>query len=886
MIVIVDVSLHVGPVIAAAKSVMGELRQLQVIALLAEPADREGIVARLDGISSYTLDIALDPWSLPAELEKSGASVAVIGPWSRSWSSLARIRCLLEVTSSGKTLLSLGEDAQVPPEVPVLGVVLDENHSIARIAEQLQGMFSAAKVVGIIREKGAVARKLEVEFLAFFKEWDARTVRLGTSMFDEPSLIAQTVLAEGIDVVVTSLHGQSTLSAIVTGMLAAPAIHALRQPLLILPADENEPAGTVVVSDMVVNPNLGGRVLIERLGMLGRTPLHMGERFEVVGSDLFLEHHDSVLEVDAKTVADTDSLALKCTRWRTYAAFRVLRMGQGRVVVMDSGLLEDEVVLVAAVTQGMLPVFVRMRAEETLESHRERLCHRRHWPQIPYLVDASAYLDDGGALDVPVEVDSQRLVRIAARMLADGFDVVAAVMREGSRVEHQWVMTLTPDDLRQGRVREFPALASSHVSRQRILTACLMSAGNAISLDIDNRAAREALLAAIGGAQNQVHLESYIISDDPTSEAILNAVAGAAARGVRVRVLVDALHSFHEAFGLQNRLLERLSRVENTEVRSSQPVQGIPSITDLKQRNHRKSIIIDGKLAFVTGRNIGATYYTGFDEVVLTETSNHQEVPWVDVGTQMRGPIVAELQRSFLGDWLRAGGEAFRIDEIEATGEVPCRLVLHDGLEDSNTLEAFLDLIERAQDELVMVNSFPLVVEMQHALIRALQRGVRVKWLMGSTRPRWGDEKSFHGGGWGKEQIFPGTTIEVLADHLIRARAEPVIAAGGEVFEAAVKAQEGWAPALERVYPHVHAKLLVRDAEEVAIGSANIDATSSYWEAELMVVVHDAAFAGSVIQMFEDHRTSARRVDVSAGEWLSESSRRAWLSRNWPNLVG
>jgi phosphatidylserine/phosphatidylglycerophosphate/cardiolipin synthase-like enzyme len=396
-----------------------------------------------------------------------------------------------------------------------------------------------------------------------------------------------------------------------------------------------------------------------------------------------------------------------------------------------------------------------------------------------------------------------------------------------------------------------------------------------VTLELENRAAREALLESIAQARVRVHWQCYIVEDDPIAEGFMHALQQAARRGVEVRLLVDALYSRHDAFGFTNPLLHRLAKTPGFQVRGAQPLSGVPSLADLKQRNHKKLIIIDNELAIISGRNLGAPYFTGFDEVPLKQSSSYRVVPWVDASARLRGPLVGALEQAFARDWRRAGGEAFAVTSPAKAGELCCRLVLHQGLADTYTFEAQLDLVERATTRVLVVNTFPLVVELQRALVRAVKRGVRVQLLFGNVRPRWGAEQAFEGG-----------ALRELADDLVRARVEPVVAAGGEAYEVCLPALPTWQPTLEHVYPHVHAKLLVRDEVEVAIGSANVDVTSAYWESEVLLIVEDARFATQTLTHLDALLAQARRVDLASEGWRKEAVRRAWLGRNWPSLVG
>jgi phosphatidylserine/phosphatidylglycerophosphate/cardiolipin synthase-like enzyme len=70
------------------------------------------------------------------------------------------------------------------------------------------------------------------------------------------------------------------------------------------------------------------------------------------------------------------------------------------------------------------------------------------------------------------------------------------------------------------------------------------------------------------------------------------------------------------------------------------------------------------------------------------------------------------------------------------------------------------------------------------------------------------------------------------------------------------------------------------------VGSANLDVTSAYWESEALVLVHDAGLARQTLAQIDGLLAHSRRVDVHGPAWADAESRREWLSRHWPNLIG
>ena len=144
-----------------------------------------------------------------------------------------------------------------------------------------------------------------------------------------------------------------------------------------------------------------------------------------------------------------------------------------------------------------------------------------------------------------------------------------------------------------------------------------------------------ALLSAIAGAKNHIHLDMYIFEDDALGYLIADMLIDKAREGVEVRVIYDNVG----CWSVKNEFFEHM-REEGIEVVTFLPVR-FPSFTSkVNYRNHRKLIVIDGVTGFMGGMNIALRYVKG---------TNGQ--PWRDTMVRMTGTGVYALQRAFLIDW-------------------------------------------------------------------------------------------------------------------------------------------------------------------------------------------------------------------------------------------
>jgi len=559
----------------------------------------------------------------------------------------------------------------------------------------------------------------------------------------------------------------------------------------------------------------------------------------------------------------------------------IVRPGAVPLLLFDAELSDDELSAlqdVATTRTDNRPelLAVRLRPVRSCRSIRARL---QATGLAPRVVDASVVLDEGAALDVPELADAVRLARTAARMRAAGFPVLAIVHRAKQTPSTIGFTALHADDIGAPFATSLQAAAvppepASFDERIELVTGAPLIAGNRIEIELDNVEARQWLLAAIENSVARIHFQTYMAADDDIGRLVEAALARAAARGVTVRLLVDSLHGLHGSLGARNPLLGRLGAVAGIELRVGKPISGVPALEELKQRDHRKLVVVDNQLALLGGRNVSHEYYTGFDEVELGRQSMWREVPWLDAGARVEGPAVTMLEQGFLDAWRAAGGDAWPVAQCAAAGASAARIVTHHGLRDAYTLDAYLAMIDKAESHLHVVNGFPLILEIQHALLRALQRGVRVRVLTGYLTPTHG-ERLFEG---------PWSSARAAATEFVHSRVDALVAAGAEGYQFTVAPRPSWEPGLGPVRSHVHAKLMTADGRVCAVGSANMDITAGYWESELLLVVDDAGIAAAVDARIDALIAESTRVDRDDPQWRQRAERRAWM-RHWPGVL-
>lgn len=241
--------------------------------------------------------------------------------------------------------------------------------------------------------------------------------------------------------------------------------------------------------------------------------------------------------------------------------------------------------------------------------------------------------------------------------------------------------------------------------------------GNEVTPLHDGDRAFEAMLDAIAAAAGSVSLSSYIFNDDRVGRRFVGALKGAVDRGVEVRVLVDDVGARYD----WPRIVRPLRRA------------GVPTATFLPTlvpgwfpylnlRDHRKILVVDGRVGFTGGMNIDETH----------ALSLRPKFPTHDLHFRLLGPVVADLQHVFAEDWAFCTGESLDgpawFPALEADGPMLARGIVDGPDEDRDKLEfALLGALSCARSRVVVVTPYFLPdAVLISALTVAALRGVAV----------------------------------------------------------------------------------------------------------------------------------------------------------------
>ena len=347
-----------------------------------------------------------------------------------------------------------------------------------------------------------------------------------------------------------------------------------------------------------------------------------------------------------------------------------------------------------------------------------------------------------------------------------------------------------------------------------------------------------ALLAAIGEAQTEIYLESYIFADDEIGHEVASALCQAAERGIQVNVTVDG-------FGARNFAADFLPMLTSAGVRAMyyRPEIGRFHFKRHRLRRlHRKLVVIDARIAFVGGINI-----------VDDHNAPADMRPRFDYAVRIEGPTLAQIHHAVRRMWEIVSWANFKRRSRHTpisnpcctiSGEQTAAFLIRDNIRHRNDiLNAYLDAIEQAQSEILIANAYFMPgVRFGRALYAAAQRGVRITVLL------------------------QGKTDHQLLRYATQALYATALRAGIRIFE------------YEKSF--MHAKVAVIDGTWATVGSSNIDPFSLLLAKEANLVIRDALFGSelrnSLRQAIADGAHELQAEDLSRQPWHSRLLR--WLA--------
>jgi cardiolipin synthase len=418
----------------------------------------------------------------------------------------------------------------------------------------------------------------------------------------------------------------------------------------------------------------------------------------------------------------------------------------------------------------------------------------------------------------------------------DDGPLTMAAAATGRRAAASMLRASAFDALRDhGRLHEAQRAPYEHHARrvERALRRAPV-AGNRADVLVDGPATHAAMFEAIAAARDHVNIESYIVENDGPGQALAALLLRKRAEGVRINLMYDGWGSWRTPASYFEAL--RSAGVAVIEFNPINPLRH-PIAWTLHLRDHRKLLVVDGRVAFVGGVNISSVYSSSTSE---TSAGNALDC-WRDTHVRVEGPVVAELQQLFLDHWRassrRPAQPADYFPPLAPAGTQRVAVAACDSGRRRNPLyRALLAAIDGAQRSVFVTAAYFVPTRrLTRHLIAAARRGVDVRLALPGVSDVWAP-------------LAAG-----------RATYGRLLAAGVRIFE--------------RHNAMLHAKTVVVDGVWATVGSSNMDWRSILHNAEANVVIVDREFGRRMEELF--HCDAEASEEVTLPTW----TRRHWTLR-------
>jgi cardiolipin synthase len=357
-----------------------------------------------------------------------------------------------------------------------------------------------------------------------------------------------------------------------------------------------------------------------------------------------------------------------------------------------------------------------------------------------------------------------------------------------------------------------------------------LTSGNRVTLLIDGPATYAAMFKAMENARDHINLETFIIEDDETGRRFSDLLLKKQAEGVQVNLIYDSRGSFSTSAPFFQRL-----RDAGIQVLAFNPVNPLKTrgSWSVAHPDHRKILIVDGKVVFTGGINISEVYSSRFSGRKRRKPGKKAPIPWRDTDVQIEGPVVAEFQKLFLDTWQQQKGaklpERNYFPDLKAEGNALVRAVgSSPGESNRLTFVLYVSAITFSENSLHLTNAYFVPdEETVKALCDAARRGVDVKL------------------------VLPGNTDASLTLHAGRYHYSELLKSGVKLYE--------------RRDVLLHAKTAVIDGVWSTVGSTNMDFWSFSSNDEVNAVILNKEFASEMEKMFA--RDLAESHEIRLAEW-------------------
>lgn len=371
---------------------------------------------------------------------------------------------------------------------------------------------------------------------------------------------------------------------------------------------------------------------------------------------------------------------------------------------------------------------------------------------------------------------------------------------------------------------------------------------NNVTLLANGKEKFQDMFAAIRQAKSSVHLEYFNFRNDSIASALFDLLAEKAEQGVEIRALFDAFGNASNNRPLSKESVNEL-RKRGIEIYKYYPMR-FPWVDYALHRDHRKIVVIDGRIAYTGGMNVADYYINGTPQV-----GN-----WRDMHLRIEGEAVAEFQSIFIRIWNRttkqnlggakyfpadfadtSGFKGLKADGCSSQGNKVLAVINREPNKTPKIIrETFLNAINSADKDIQIVNPyFTLNHKLQRALKKAIKRGVDVEIMVSET----------------SDIPITPRVVEYTVRKLQKKGAQVYFYRGG--FH--------------------HSKIMTVDGQYSFLGSANLNARSLSWDYECNVAIIDECTTNEFRAIYE-HDKKESCIRLTDEYWKTRSK--------WKNFQG
>lgn len=371
------------------------------------------------------------------------------------------------------------------------------------------------------------------------------------------------------------------------------------------------------------------------------------------------------------------------------------------------------------------------------------------------------------------------------------------------------------DDLLDEKSKLIPLLYNSENSK--------MTINNDVQLIKNGDEKFKLLFEDLKHAEHHIHLEYFVIKDDVIGTELFNILCDKAKEGLEIRISIDDVGS-----SISSKMKSKIKDC-GIEMFSFMPVLFSNSTGKMNYRDHRKIVVIDGKIGYVGGINISDNY-----------VNSNNDRYWRDTHIRITGEAIKPLQILFLTTWDFVNKDELKISKSyfpdhNCTSKIPLQIAASGPDTDwSNIMESIFVAITNAEDHIYITTPYFIPNdEIVTALQVAARCNIEVKLIVPKKSDTW------------------------VAEYATNSYIEQLLEAGVEVY----RYHKGF----------IHAKTMVVDGVFGTVGTANMDYRSFNINFEINALVYNKGFCEQLTTLFNEDLKDAEKIDYES--WKNRSKK-------------